>query len=132
MSPDLGKFTEIKSLFIQIESLGKAPYKVSSIGEAENGEESNIETAETLTDLVEYIVKTGKKGIAVQRYKGLGEMNADQLRDTTMDPEKRTLKQVSVASAEEADKLFTMLMGEEVPPRKKFIQTNAKLATLDV
>jgi DNA gyrase subunit B len=79
---------------------------------------------------IEEKVKGVKYGL--QRYKGLGEMNPAQLWETTMDPEKRTLKQVSVASAEEADKLFTMLMGEEVPPRKKFIQTNAKLATLDV
>jgi DNA gyrase subunit B len=79
-------------------------------------------------------IKEKVKGVkyGLQRYKGLGEMNPQQLWETTMDPEKRTLKQVSVASAEEADKLFTMLMGEEVPPRKKFIQTNAKLATLDV
>ena len=79
-------------------------------------------------------IKEKVKGVkyGLQRYKGLGEMNPAQLWETTMDPEKRTLKQVSVASAEEADKLFTMLMGEEVPPRKKFIQTNAKLATLDV
>ncbi len=75
-------------------------------------------------------VKGAKYGL--QRYKGLGEMNPQQLWETTMDPAKRTLKQISVANAEEADKLFTMLMGEEVPPRKKFIQTNAKLATLDV
>lgn len=75
-------------------------------------------------------VKGAKYGL--QRYKGLGEMNPSQLWETTMDPTKRTLKQVSISSAEEADKLFTMLMGEEVPPRKKFIQTNAKLATLDI
>lgn len=70
--------------------------------------------------------------ITLQRYKGLGEMNPTQLWETTMDPEKRTLKQVTMESAEETDKMFTMLMGEEVPPRKKYIQTHAKLATLDI
>lgn len=67
-----------------------------------------------------------------QRYKGLGEMNPTQLWDTTMDPTKRTLKQVTVDDAEAAGKMFEMLMGEEVPPRKKYIQTHAKLATLDI
>jgi DNA gyrase subunit B len=68
----------------------------------------------------------------VQRYKGLGEMNPAQLWDTTMDPKVRILKQVNMESAEETDRMFTMLMGEEVPPRKKFIQTHAKMATLDI
>jgi DNA gyrase subunit B len=68
----------------------------------------------------------------VQRYKGLGEMNPTQLWETTMDPTKRTLKQVTIDDAEEADRTFEMLMGEEVPPRKKYIQTHAKLATLDI
>lgn len=68
----------------------------------------------------------------ISRYKGLGEMDAQQLWDTTMDPKTRTLKQISIDSAEEADNMFSMLMGEEVPPRKKFIQTHAKLATLDI
>ena len=72
------------------------------------------------------------KKFTISRYKGLGEMNASQLWETTMDPETRTLKQVTIDSAEEANKMFEMLMGEEVPPRKKFIQTHAKLATLDV
>lgn len=68
----------------------------------------------------------------VQRYKGLGEMNAQELWDTTMNPATRILKKVTADDADAADKMFTMLMGEEVPPRKKFIQTHAKLATLDI
>jgi len=68
----------------------------------------------------------------VQRYKGLGEMNPEELWETTMDPARRILKQVKVAEAEEANKIFTILMGDEVEPRKIFIQTHAKLATLDV
>jgi DNA gyrase subunit B len=73
-----------------------------------------------------------KKGYTIQRYKGLGEMNPEQLWETTMNPENRILKQVNIADAEEADAVFTMLMGDEVPPRKHFIQNNAKTATLDV
>jgi DNA gyrase subunit B len=72
------------------------------------------------------------KKYTISRYKGLGEMNPQQLWDTTMDPKTRTLKQVTVDNAEEAGNMFSMLMGEEVPPRKKFIQTHAKMATLDV
>lgn len=70
--------------------------------------------------------------INVQRYKGLGEMNPEQLWDTTMNPENRMLKQVMIQDAQEADLVFTMLMGEEVPPRKKFIVTHARMATLDL
>ncbi|MFA5770143.1 MAG: DNA gyrase subunit B [Patescibacteria group bacterium] len=68
----------------------------------------------------------------VQRYKGLGEMNPDQLWDTTMDPERRILKQIIITEAEESDHVFSMLMGDEVPPRKKFIVTHAKMANLDL
>ncbi len=73
-----------------------------------------------------------KAVINIQRYKGLGEMNPEQLWETTMNPTNRILKQVNIGDAEEADAVFTMLMGEEVPPRKHFIQSNAKTATLDV
>ena len=68
----------------------------------------------------------------VQRYKGLGEMDADQLRDTTMDPTRRTLRQVTIDSAAEADRIFSMLMGDEVPPRREFIERHAKYARIDV
>jgi len=72
------------------------------------------------------------KNMTIQRYKGLGEMNPEQLWETTMNPQGRILKQVNIENASEADQTFTMLMGDEVPPRKKFIQTHASTATLDV
>ena len=78
------------------------------------------------------IEKVTRKSISIQRYKGLGEMNPEQLWETTMNPDKRMLKQVTIEDAAAADKVFNTLMGEEVPPRKKFIQTHARYATLDV
>jgi DNA gyrase subunit B len=77
-------------------------------------------------------IKKSQNKIHIQRYKGLGEMNAEELWETTMDPDKRVLKQVSVLDIEKANKVFEMLMGSEVPPRKSFIQTNARMAKLDI
>jgi DNA gyrase subunit B len=85
------------------------------------------------TDLVEAILGFGRKGISLQRYKGLGEMNPDQLWETTLDPEVRSLLQVKVREADEADSIFATLMGDVVEPRRDFIQSNAlEVSNLDV
>jgi DNA gyrase subunit B len=82
--------------------------------------------------LVEKLGGGKEDSVTVQRYKGLGEMNSDQLWDTTMNPDTRTLKQVTIESAAEADRIFSMLMGDEVAPRRDFIESHAKYAKLDV
>jgi len=86
----------------------------------------------TEEDKAEFFTKNPADKWSLQRFKGLGEMNAEELWETTMNPEARLLKQITVDDAEEADETFIMLMGEEVPPRKKFITTHAKMANLDV
>jgi DNA gyrase subunit B len=83
--------------------------------------------------LLDAIFAAGRKGLTLQRYKGLGEMNAEQLWETTLDPNERSLLQVRVNDATDADSLFSRLMGDEVEPRREFIQDNAlSVANLDV
>lgn len=87
---------------------------------------------ERLNIIESYTVNGKESGIHIQRYKGLGEMNAEQLWDTTMNPQFRTLRQVTIENGSEADRIFAMLMGDEVPPRRDFIEKNAKYAKIDV
>jgi len=106
----------------------KGPYAVLT-----NGDGIEKETLENENKLLDYLFEKGKKGINIQRYKGLGEMTPTQLWETTMDPERRSLLKVSIVDAAQADRIFTVLMGDEVDERKKFIETNALEAlNLDV
>ncbi len=121
-SPD---FEEIKKLKDSIKAAGDPPY-----GLGDNGESVELPS---LAEVTEHILSRGKKGMSIQRYKGLGEMNPEQLWETTMNPESRVLKQVMIEDAFETDEIFTVLMGDQVEPRKIFIETNAlNVSNLDV
>lgn len=131
--------------FYDEESKNKAlGERYSDVMVAEAEEEASLEAekerlltatgtgVEAMDDTGKADMETKSPKISVQRYKGLGEMNSDELWETTMDPARRILKKVNIEDAQEADKVFDMLMGDDVPARKSFIQSNAKLATLDV
>jgi DNA gyrase subunit B len=111
------EYKEIRKLFSDLTRLGLPPYWV------ENGEHKA--QVLSLTEVYNHIMEGGKKGQDIQRYKGLGEMNPEQLWDTTMNPETRVLLQVRIEDAVEADQVFSTLMGDEVEPRRKFIEDNA-------
>lgn len=114
----------------KIKIFNKPPFSISSKqSDAQIKKEFNFYDIDSL---FEFIMSEAKKGINIQRYKGLGEMNADQLWETTMNPEKRNMLRVEIEDAEKADEIFTLLMGEEVEPRRNFIQKHAlEVSSLD-
>jgi DNA gyrase subunit B len=96
-------------------------------------DQGQVTACYTLKETMDFLRENGRKGMEIQRYKGLGEMNADQLWETTMDPAKRTLTMVTLPDAIAADHMFTMLMGEDVPPRRAFIEQHAlSVKNLDI
>ncbi len=111
------EYVRLLNLHDQLAGCEKGPYKLSR-----NGDEQEVDQADAL---LARLLEAGAKGLHLQRYKGLGEMNPEQLWDTTMDPARRTLLQVKVEDALAADEMFTTLMGDEVEPRREFIIENA-------
>jgi DNA gyrase subunit B len=119
------EFQKALELYSMLEDQLQAPFTVG-----ENGTQEDVATRE---DLLEKVLAAAKKDLTIQRYKGLGEMNPDQLWETTMNPEKRTLLKVRIDDAVETDGIFTILMGDAVEPRRKFIEDNAlDVRNLDV
>jgi DNA gyrase subunit B len=111
------EFKELTSYYQIVKELGKSPYVV--------GHQDKAHSFTSSEDLMEFVMKAAKKGMTIQRYKGLGEMNPTQLWETTMDAERRVLMQVTVDDIVVADEIFTILMGDQVEPRKAFITTHA-------
>ena len=120
---------EIKRLLAALTNIGPGPFTFSE----KKNEKEDATTLNTRDEVLDTILTRSRKGIDVQRYKGLGEMNPEQLWETTMDPAARSLMQVRIEDAYEADEIFSTLMGDEVEPRRKFISDNAlAVKNLDV
>ena len=133
--PPLYKIKKGKEIFYAYTDEEKVKIVGKSADVSEIQEVEIVEGDEAIDETEEEKEETEKKKstkIHIQRYKGLGEMNPEELWETTMDPAHRVLKQVMIHDAEEANKIFDILMGSEVPPRKSFIQSNAKLAEIDI
>ena len=132
--PPLYKIKKGKEIYYAYSDQEKAKYAGKDVPEIEELDETNASSEAEIVGEEDGTTDKPKKEakISVQRYKGLGEMNSDELWETTMDPARRVLKQVNIDDAQEADKVFDILMGTDVPARKSFIQSNAQKANIDI
>ncbi len=122
-APEYRSFVKVHQDLVKL--AGTPPFQVTL------GERSD--TAPSFESLRTVVLALAQRGVQLNRFKGLGEMNADQLRETTMDPATRTLQKVTIEDATAADQIFSMLMGDVVEPRREFIETNARdVVNLDV